>query len=110
MATAIRRRNWPRIGLVLLVLLVAVGLLYREPLLGYARTGAAFGARTSCACRYIARRSLKDCKKDFEPGMWAVFLSDDVEGRSVTGYVPLLSRQTARFRAGYGCLLDPWTA
>ena len=68
----------------------------------------AFGARTACACRYIAGRSLGDCKKDFEPGMQVVFLRDDAEDRSVTAYVPLLASETARFKPGYGCLLDPW--
>jgi hypothetical protein len=108
MATAIGRRNGPRIVLAALVLLVLAGALYREPLNGYARTGAAFGARTACSCRYVAGRSLRDCKKDFEPGMQAVFLSDDVDEKSVTATVPLLARETARFRAGYGCLLDRW--
>ena len=108
MATAIRRRKWPRIALAVVIVLVATGLFFREPIAGYARTGAAFGARTACACRYVAGRSLGDCKKDFEPGMWAVFLSDDAEEKRVTGYVPLLASETARYRAGYGCVLDPW--
>ena len=110
MATAFTRRKPVRIVLVLAVIAIALLALYREPLFGYARTGAAFGARTACACRYLAGRRLGDCKKDFEPGMWAVFLSDDAEARAVTGYVPLLARETARFRPGYGCLLDPWKA
>jgi hypothetical protein len=90
------------------VLLGAMGWLYREPVAGYTSTGAAFGARTACSCRYIAGRSLEDCKKDFEPGMELVFLSDDEEARSVTAYVPLLASDTARYREGFGCVLDPW--
>jgi hypothetical protein len=90
------------------VLLVAVGLLYREPINGYARTGAAFGARIACSCRYIAGRGLKDCRKDFEPGMQVVVLRDDADARSVTAYVPLLARETARYQPGYGCLLERW--
>jgi hypothetical protein len=113
MATAktrgIRRRPlWLRIALVLLVALAVLGWLYREPLYGYAETGAAVGARNTCACRYIAGRTLADCKKDFEPKMEAVFLSDDEDTRSVTGYVPLIASETARYRKGYGCVLEPW--
>ena len=103
-----KRPAWLKVALVLVLALAALGWLYREPLYGYAETGAAVGARNACACRYVAGRSLKDCKKDFEPGMWPVFLSDDTEGKSVTARVPLIARDTARFRPGYGCLLDPW--
>lgn len=117
MATAKRRRSgnrpgtgalFPRIAFALLLLLGAIGFLYREPLMGYSNTGAAFGARTACACRYVAGRDLAECRKDFEPGMGVVFLSDDAEARAVTAYVPLLASETARYRAGYGCVLDPW--
>lgn len=103
-----RRPIWPKVVLVLVVALALLGWLYREPLYGYAETGAAVGARNTCACRYIAGRSLKDCKKDFEPKMEAVFLSDDEDARSVTGYVPLIASETARYRKGYGCVLEPW--
>jgi hypothetical protein len=113
MATAKRtatrnRRIWPSALLAIAVLFAAAGWFYREPIAGYTTTGAAFGARTACSCRYVAGRSLGDCKKDFEPGMEVVFLSDDEEARSVTAYVPLLASDTARYREGYGCVLDPW--
>ena len=103
-----RPRIWPRALLALAVLVAAVAWFYREPVAGYTTTGAAFGARTACSCRYIAGRSLGDCKKDFEPGMEPVFLSDDEEEKSVTAYVPLLASQTATYREGYGCVLEPW--
>ena len=113
MATAKRTatgkpRIWPRALLALAVLVAAVGWFYRAPIAGYTTTGAAFGARTACSCRYIAGRDLGDCKKDFEPGMEPVFLSDDEEEKSVTAYVPLLASETATYREGYGCVLEPW--
>jgi hypothetical protein len=97
-----------KVALVLLIALALIGWIYREPLYGYAETGAAVGARNTCACRYIAGRSLKDCKKDFEPKMEAVFLSDDPGTGTVTGYVPLIASESATFRKGYGCVLEPW--
>ena len=103
-----RRPIWLKVVLVLAVALAALGWFYRTPHYGYAETGAAVGARNTCACRYVAGRSLKDCKKDFEPRMEAVFLSDNEDARSVTGYVPLIASETARYRKGYGCVLDPW--
>ncbi|MEO6041420.1 MAG: hypothetical protein ABIP41_05930 [Croceibacterium sp.] len=101
-------RAWPRTAVGLAMLLIAAGVLLREPIRGYARTAAAFGARTACSCRFIAGRSLGDCEKDFEPGMEAVFVSEDTDDRSVTARVPLIASDTARFLPGYGCVLDRW--
>ena len=114
MATAKRHRQgrrgwWPRALLALVALGLALFWYYRAPAQGYATLGAAYGARTACACRYIAGRDLADCKKDFEPGMEVVFLSDDEDTKSVTAYVPLLASDTATFREGYGCVLQPWS-
>jgi hypothetical protein len=103
-----RRRVWPRVLLAFVVLGGSLAWAYREPIGGYSALGSAFGARTACSCRYLAGRSLEDCRKDFEPGMELVFLSDDPETRSVTARVPPIASDTARFREGYGCVLEPW--
>jgi hypothetical protein len=103
-----RRRIWLRVLLAVVVLAGPAGWYWRAPIAVYTQVGAAFGARTACSCRYVAGRPIGDCKKDFEPGMALVMLSDDRETRSVTARVPLLSSATARYREGYGCLLEPW--
>jgi hypothetical protein len=113
MATAKRslapkRRLWPHVLLAALALSVAWGWLNREQIRGNAAAGAAFGAHTACSCRYVAGRDLAGCKKDFEPGMGLVFLSDDKEDKSVTAFVPFIASDTATFREGHGCLLRPW--
>ncbi|MFM5931238.1 MAG: hypothetical protein ACKOPQ_10045 [Novosphingobium sp.] len=99
------RRRWPW-----LLLLAALGVLmwYWTPLIGLARTGASVGARVACSCRFVAGRSLGDCRKDFEPGMGLIMLSEDVAAKSVTARFPLLASQTATFRDGPGCVLEPW--
>lgn len=94
-----------------MVLAVAAGgalLWFRGPLQGYARVGAAYGARVACSCRFEGGRSLGDCRKDFEPGMELVMLSEDAEAKSVTARFPLLARETATYREGEGCRLEPW--
>lgn len=106
--TAPVRPIWLKASLVLIVAGVVLAWFYRAPIQGYAGTGAAVGARIACSCRYVAGRSLGDCKKDFEPGMEIVFLSESEEERSVTAYIPLVASETARFREGYGCVLEPW--
>ncbi len=106
--TTPRRRVWPRAALALAALAAGGGWYFREPIAGLTTTGAAFGARTACSCRYVAGRSLGDCEKDFEPGMEVVFLSDDPESKSVTARVPLLASSTAQYREGFGCVLEAW--
>ena len=112
MATLKRRKRdtnriWPTLLFGLAVLAGTVFWLYREPIHGYSGAGAAYGARMACSCRFLAGRELSDCRKDFEPGMQFVFLSEDEEEHSVTAYVPLLASQTATFRDGPGCVLEP---
>lgn len=79
-----------------------------RPMFANARVGAAYGARTACACRYIAGRPLSECRKDFEPGMQLMMLSDDAEARRITVRYPLLLAEHASYRPGWGCQLEPW--
>ena len=98
-----RRAAW--LGLAL-----AGGLLawFWGPLSGYAGTGAAYGARVACSCRFVGGRALRDCRKDFEPGMELVMLSEDVPAKTVTARFPLIARESATYRAGLGCQIEPW--
>jgi hypothetical protein len=72
-----------------------------------AQVGAAYGARITCSCRYVEERSMGSCKGDTEPGMWMVEIVDQPESRSVDARVPLMANRSARYRKGWGCLLDP---
>ncbi|MFM5949546.1 MAG: hypothetical protein ACKOPM_10015, partial [Novosphingobium sp.] len=79
------RSPWRRRALLLgLALLAALLAVFWKPLNGYAQTGSAYGARVACSCRFVGGRSLEDCRKDFEPGMELVRLSEDAKARSVT--------------------------
>ena len=98
-----RRALW--LGLALIALLFA---WFWTPLHAYARTGAAYGARVACSCAYLGGRELGDCKKDFEPGMELVMLSQDVAAKTVTARVPLIASEAATYRPGLGCQLEPW--
>ncbi|MGC1269289.1 MAG: hypothetical protein WA842_01690 [Croceibacterium sp.] len=102
------RWGWRSLAVIAAMVVIVAGWYWRVPIFGYANTGAAVGAHSACSCRYIAGRSLGDCKKDFEPGMELVFLSDDEDERAVTARVPLLASETARYSPGRGCVLDPW--
>ncbi|MFM5924271.1 MAG: hypothetical protein ACKOPG_08815 [Novosphingobium sp.] len=93
------------LGLALIGVVLAV---FWKPLHGYAMTGTAYGARVACSCRYVGGRELADCKKDFEPGMELVSLTEDAQAKSVTAHFPLIASQTATYRDGPGCQLEPW--
>ena len=40
--------------------------------------------------------------------MQLIILSEDLSSRSVTARFPLIARQTATYREGWGCVLEPW--
>ena len=101
-----RRRSRIVLGLVAL-LAVAVAWGWR-PLTAQAEAGTAFGARVGCSCRHIAGRELADCEKDFLEGMGLVSLSEDADEKTVTASVPLVASTTATYRAGWGCVLEPY--
>lgn len=102
------RRHLRKALFWLSLLAAAVLVWFWKPLNSYAVTGASYGARVACSCRYVGGRELSDCKKDFEPGMELIMLSEDDEARNVTARFPLLSSQTATYRNGEGCILEPW--
>ena len=107
-----RRRLWPRILLVAVLVLATVlavaWFANRTTITGYAQTGASYAARVGCSCRYIGGRSIGDCAKDKVAGMEMVRLSDDPKTKSVTATFPLFASQTATYREGYGCVLEKW--
>ena len=72
-----------------------------------AEVATAFGARITCSCRYVEGRTMDSCKGDKEPGMALVTLSDDPQQQQVKASVPLIASGVARYRRGWGCLLDP---
>lgn len=97
-----------RLAWLLVLATIVVGLLYGKAIGQYARTGAAYGAHTGCSCHYIEGRPLGECRKDFEPGMALVTLSDDPPTRAVTARFALMAPTRATFVEGAGCQLDPW--
>jgi hypothetical protein len=103
-----RRRRWRRLALLPLAIAAALLAWFRQPLDAHAVTAASYGARIGCSCRFIAGRALGDCRKDFEPGMALVRLSEDTAAGSVTASFALFRHQTAFFRRGEGCVLEQW--
>jgi hypothetical protein len=103
------RRHYWRNSLIALVVVALLALaVFWNHLQARAVIGSSYAARIACTCRYIEGRGLKDCRKDFEPGMGLVMLSENVPARSVTARVPLLASQTATLRDGAGCVLQSW--
>lgn len=96
-----------------LLLAVAAAVLalawqYRAPVKAYTQAATAYSARVACSCRYVAGRSLADCEKDKPEGLELVTLVEDPATRTVTARFPLLARDSATYREGYGCVLEKW--
>lgn len=107
--TVAPRRDWRfRAALIVVVLVAALLTAFWGTINGYARTGSSYGARVACSCRFAGGRPLSDCRKDFEPGMGLVTLSEDAEAKSVTARFALMFAETATYREGSGCVLEPW--
>ncbi|MCY1670242.1 hypothetical protein OVA07_04365 [Novosphingobium sp. SL115] len=107
MTIAPRKRRWGWLVLVIVVL-IGAGVACWTSIRGYALTGASYGARVACSCRYAGGRDLSDCRKDFEPGMTLVSLSEDNATKSVTARFAMMFAQTATYKEGQGCMLQPW--
>ncbi|MFA7596234.1 MAG: hypothetical protein WCY92_07745 [Novosphingobium sp.] len=106
-----RRLSPPALAVVGLALCAGVvAFAYRESIGGYSTIGAAYGARIGCTCRYVSGLPLRECRAaiDVEDGPGMLFLSEDEDNQSVTARVPMLAGQTAYYREGWGCVLEPW--
>ena len=72
----------------------------QKPLL---ELGVGYGARVACGCRFIGNRSLADCKKDFEPGMEPILLSENISSKTITAWVPLIASRSVTYDPVLGC-------
>ena len=99
-------RRWRYAGLLIGVLLLALVVWKWSDWRARAQVGAAYGARMTCSCRYVEGRDIGSCRGDIEPGMVMVSITDDPQDKIVRASVPAMASRTARFRPGFGCLLD----
>jgi hypothetical protein len=97
------------IGSAFLIALIAAGaytyIQRQRPLL---ELGVGYGARVACGCVYIGNRPLKDCYKDFEPGMEPIQLSEDASTKTITASVPLIASRSATYDPVLGCQPEPY--
>ena len=105
---ALANRRWPIVLAILVIVAVALLLNLLPAMKAYSQTGSAYAARVVCSCRYVGGRSLEDCKKDLEPGMEIVSLTDLPDQQRVEASVPLLASDSATLRPGSGCVLQSW--
>ena len=89
------------------VLLAVAAFAWVQQMRPVLQLGVGYGARVACGCRYLGNRPLASCAADFEPGMEAIRLREDVSEGTVTAYVPLLASRTARFDPVLGCQPEP---
>ena len=97
--------RWKLVVAAILAIVIAYAIWQFPTVRAQAETGAAYGARIGCSCRYVQGRDIASCATDFEPGMEIVSLEDLPDQRAVRASVPLLASRTARYAGPSGCLL-----
>lgn len=101
------RSKWAMAGGLALAAMAVLLAWQGRALYAQAQVGAAYGARIGCSCRYVEGRGMDSCQEDKEPGMALVQIEDVPPEKAVRATVPLIANRTARFREGWGCLLEP---
>ena len=90
--------------MLVIALVIAIILYNFSTFKGNAQLSASYASHIICSCRYIQGRDLEDCKKDFEPGMELVALSDDPENKRLNASILFLSEAVAEYRSNFGCI------
>jgi hypothetical protein len=93
----------------LVILILGLGWWVLETRRPQLELGVGYAARVACGCRYIGNRSLGDCRKDFEPGMEPIQLSEDAATKTVTASVPLVASRSVRYDPVLGCKAEAFT-
>ncbi len=93
---------------VLALALGAGGFAYVQSIRPQLELGVGYAARVACGCRYAGNRTLADCRKDFEPGMEPIQLSEDTATKTVTASVPLIASRSVRFDPVLMCVPEPF--
>lgn len=94
---------------LLALALAGGGFAYVQTMRPQLELGVGYAARVACGCRYIGNRSLADCRKDFEPGMEPIQLSEDPTTKSITASVPVIASRTVRYTDGLACQPEPFS-
>ena len=103
------RRGWRGGALVVLAMVVLAAAAWNWSWFSArAVADAAYAARIACSCRYIAGRTLEDCGDGLGRAVGRVSLSEDAVEARITARAALFFRQSAQFREGPGCVLEPW--
>lgn len=75
--------------------------------MAFAQIATAYVAKQTCSCRFVAERSLESCLVDFTQDVSQLEVSEVPERRAVKASALGLIVETASYRPGLGCALDP---
>ena len=82
--------------------LVGLCLWASGPILAEGRIGAAFVARTTCSCLFVADRSLASCRTDWPAGSEIIAVRQEENAVVASAAFGLVSAR-AVFEQDYGC-------
>jgi hypothetical protein len=91
------------IGVVILIAIVAGALWASRDTWASARIGAAYVAKQTCSCLFVAGRPMDSCRTDYEPdAIKPLTVEASKDSVKVSALAGLISR-TAQFEPGFGC-------
>ena len=93
-------------GVLLLVVLAGAAAWRALRLQDLAHLGTGYSAELTCACLFVSRRPLDSCRNDLDK-LAQLLVSVEAGDGLVTARSMGLAQATARYRAGFGCALDP---
>jgi hypothetical protein len=97
------RRKWLLVGGATLIVGASAGVWAARDTYASARIGAAYVAKQTCSCLFVARRSMASCRTDYDANDIAPLAFDaDDDGVTVSALGGLVSAE-AEFTDGFGC-------
>jgi hypothetical protein len=97
------QRKWSVVGGAALVVALGAGAWFARDTYASARIGAAYVAKQTCSCLFVARRSMESCATDYDSNDIAPLAIDAGDGGvSVSALGGLVSAR-AEFAEGFGC-------
>ena len=99
------RRKWLLVVGATLIAVLGAGVWAARDTYASARIGAAYVAKQTCSCLFVARRSMESCTTDYDANDIAPLAFDVGDGGVTVSALGGLVSASAEFAEGFGCHL-----
>jgi hypothetical protein len=96
------RRKWLLVGGATAIAALGAGVWAARDTYASARIGAAYVAKQTCSCLFVAGRSMESCRTDYDANIAPLAFDAGDGGVTISALGGLVSA-TAEFAEGFGC-------